>query len=79
MLREQASSCVSSLPIPAPASAAAELERVFEPFFTTKPRGSGLGLAICERIIAAHGGDIHAENARGGGAVVTVTLPVVRS
>jgi len=57
----------------------ADLERVFEPFFTTKARGSGLGLAICERIIAAHGGDIRAGNARGGGAVVTVTLPVVRS
>ena len=62
-----------------PGFTAADLERVFEPFFTTKPRGSGLGLAICERIIAAHGGDIHAGNARGGGAVVTVTLPVVRS
>jgi two-component system nitrogen regulation sensor histidine kinase GlnL len=62
-----------------PGFRAAELERVFEAFFTTKPRGSGLGLAICERIVAAHGGDIHAENARGGGAVVTVTLPVVRS
>jgi signal transduction histidine kinase len=60
-----------------PGFEAAELERVFEPFFTTKPRGSGLGLAICERIIAAHGGDIHAENGRSGGAVVTVTLPVV--
>ncbi|MFI5395083.1 MAG: nitrogen regulation protein NR(II) [Candidatus Binatia bacterium] len=62
-----------------PGFEAAKLERVFEPFFTTKPRGSGLGLAICERIIAAHGGDIHAENGRSGGAVVTVTLPVVHS
>ncbi len=62
-----------------PGFAAADLERVFEPFFTTKARGSGLGLAICERIVAAHGGDIHAENARGGGAMVTVTLPVVAS
>jgi len=53
------------------------VERVFEPFFTTKPRGSGLGLAICERIVAAHGGDIRAENRRTGGAVVTVTLPLV--
>ncbi|MFN8626979.1 MAG: ATP-binding protein [Candidatus Binatia bacterium] len=56
-----------------------EPERIFEPFFTTKPRGSGLGLAICERIVAVHGGDIRAENRRGGGAVVTVTLPVVHS
>jgi len=53
------------------------VERVFEPFFTTKPRGSGLGLAICERIVAVHGGDIRAENRRGGGAVVTLTLPVI--
>jgi two-component system nitrogen regulation sensor histidine kinase GlnL len=57
----------------------ADLERVFEPFFTTKPRGSGLGLAICERIVAAHGGDIHAENGRRCGAVITVTLPVVHT
>jgi two-component system nitrogen regulation sensor histidine kinase GlnL len=62
-----------------PGFGAADLERVFEPFFTTKARGSGLGLAICERIVAAHGGDIHVGNARGGGAVVTVTLPVVHS
>jgi two-component system nitrogen regulation sensor histidine kinase GlnL len=54
----------------------ADVERVFEPFFTTKPRGSGLGLAICERLIAAHGGDIRAENRAHGGAAITVTLPV---
>lgn len=54
-----------------------DVERVFEPFFSTKPRGTGLGLAICQRIMATHGGDIRAENRRGGGAVVTVTLPLV--
>ena len=55
------------------------VERVFEPFFTTKPRGSGLGLAVCERIVAVHGGDIRAENGRGGGAVITVNLPLFGS
>jgi len=53
------------------------VDRVFEPFVTTKARGSGLGLAICERIVAAHGGDIRATNRPAGGAAVLVTLPVV--
>ncbi|MBI3785093.1 MAG: PAS domain-containing protein [Deltaproteobacteria bacterium] len=53
------------------------LDRVFEPFFTTKARGSGLGLAICERIVAAHGGVIHAENRPSGGALVSVNLPLI--
>ncbi len=62
-----------------PGFAPHDVERVFEPFFTTKPRGSGLGLAVCERIVAVHGGDIRAENARGGGAVITVNLPLFGS
>lgn len=52
------------------------IDRVFEPFVTTKARGTGLGLSICERIIAAHGGDIRAENRQAGGALVTVSLPM---
>jgi two-component system nitrogen regulation sensor histidine kinase GlnL len=52
-----------------PGFAPEAVERAFEPFFTTKPRG---------RIVAVHGGDIRAENGRGGsGGVVTVTLPLV--
>jgi two-component system OmpR family sensor kinase len=37
--------------------------------------GSGLGLAIVAGIVAAHHGEVHAENAAGGGARFTVRLP----
>jgi two-component system, NtrC family, nitrogen regulation sensor histidine kinase GlnL len=60
-----------------PGFSADVVERAFEPFVTTKARGSGLGLAICERIVAAHGGDIRATNRPTGGAAVLITLPLV--
>jgi len=37
--------------------------------------GVGLGLAICKAVVSAHGGEITAANAVGGGAEFTVTLP----
>jgi two-component system, NtrC family, sensor kinase len=59
-----------------PGFAAADLPRVFEPFFTTKAagEGTGLGLAICRGIVEALGGEISAENAKAGGARVTLRL-----
>jgi len=51
---------------------------IFEPFFTTKTEGSGLGLWIVQQIITAHGGDIGAVNAPGGGAVFALHLPLLR-
>ncbi|MCC6624864.1 MAG: two-component sensor histidine kinase [Deltaproteobacteria bacterium] len=53
-----------------------ELDQVFEPFRTHRIHGTGLGLAIARRIVEAHGGGIRAANAEGGGAIVTVTVPV---
>jgi two-component system OmpR family sensor kinase len=39
------------------------------------PGGAGLGLSIARGIAVAHGGEIRAENAAGGGARFEVTLP----
>ena len=51
-------------------------DKVLEPFFTTKGGGTGLGLAIADRIIRGHHGNISVEERRGGGAAVTVSLPI---
>ncbi|WP_158639091.1 hybrid sensor histidine kinase/response regulator [Elioraea rosea] len=54
--------------------------RIFEPYFTTKPVGvgTGIGLSVCHGIIAAHGGTITIDDAPGGGARFTITLPHAR-
>jgi signal transduction histidine kinase len=53
-------------------------EQAFEPFFTTKPRGLGLGLTIARKFFEQHGGSARAENAPGGGAKVTLSLPLLK-
>lgn len=54
------------------------LPHIFEPFFTSKPtgKGTGLGLSISYDIIHLHGGELMVENAKDGGALFTVILPV---
>ena len=52
------------------------MTRVFDPYVTTKSRGTGLGLAIVKKIIDEHNGAVKVENLPGGGASVTVTLPL---
>jgi two-component system NtrC family sensor kinase len=51
--------------------------RVFEPYFTTKPigMGTGVGLAVSVGIVEAHGGTLSVDEAPGGGAAFTITLP----
>ena len=60
----------------------ADLPFVFEKFYRgegarSRLHGSsaGLGLAIARSIVEAHGGEIRAENAESGGAIVTFVLP----
>lgn len=51
------------------------LSRLFEPFASGKSTGTGLGLAIAKNTLRAHGGNIEARNAFGGGAEFTIKLP----
>jgi PAS domain S-box-containing protein len=58
-----------------PGLTAEQQRRIFEPFFTTKTKGTGLGMPIARRIVEAHGGQITAGHASGGGAEIVFTLP----
>ena len=53
------------------------LSRAFEPYMTTKAKGTGLGLAIVKKIVEEHGGHITIENIVGGGARISISLPLV--
>jgi two-component system, OmpR family, sensor histidine kinase BaeS len=59
----------------------ADLPFVFERFYradsarASDTGGAGLGLAISRRIVEDHGGEVFAENATGGGAIVGFRLP----
>ena len=56
----------------------AELPFVKQKFYkgSSKARGSGIGLAVCDEIVQRHGGTFDIANAEGGGAVVTIRLPI---
>ncbi|MBR2521152.1 MAG: sensor histidine kinase [Oscillospiraceae bacterium] len=58
-----------------------ELPQVKWKFYkgSSKERGSGIGLAVCDEIVRLHKGDLIIENARGGGVLVTVVLPIQQS
>lgn len=60
----------------------ADLPLVFERFYRgdgarDRP-GSGLGLAIVAEVVSRHGGEVRAERADGGGALLTARFPSAR-
>ncbi|PJK00958.1 two-component system sensor histidine kinase CreC [Lysobacteraceae bacterium NML91-0213] len=57
-------------------------ERVFERFYSLPrpdgtPRSSGLGLPFVREVARLHGGDVRLQHRDGGGAVATLSLPLV--
>jgi signal transduction histidine kinase len=61
-----------------PGIPAEQLEKIFEPLFTTKARGIGLGLSVSRTLVTANGGTLTASNQPGGGAVLSMELPVAQ-
>ena len=61
-----------------PGIPAEELPYVKQKFYkgSSKARGSGIGLAVCDEIVRLHNGSFDIANAEGGGAVVTMRLPL---
>ncbi|MBL7478456.1 sensor histidine kinase [Legionella bononiensis] len=59
-----------------------EKSKLFKKFYRGKgvltEHGLGLGLAICQKIIAAHDGQIWVENVENKGAAFRFTLPIVK-
>ncbi len=55
------------------------IDKVMEPFFTRREvgKGMGLGLSISYSVVSDHDGELRIENGRDGGAVVTLSLPIV--
>ncbi|MFZ5643261.1 MAG: DUF4118 domain-containing protein [Bacillota bacterium] len=57
-----------------------DIEKIFDKFYRLhSPRlvsGTGLGLAICKGFVEAHRGKICAANKKGGGVVISFTLPL---
>ena len=62
-----------------PGIPADDLPHVKEKFYKggSKAQGSGIGLAVCDEIIRLHNGTLAIGNAKGGGCIVTIRLPIV--
>jgi len=52
------------------------IDRLVEPYITTREKGTGLGLAIVKKIIEDHGGVLSLKDRPGGGASISLRLPI---
>ncbi len=63
-----------------PGIAVGDRKRIWEPFVRLGTKattgGSGIGLAVVKDLVEMHGGTIEVDDAAGGGARFTVTLPI---
>ena len=59
-----------------PGFPAEALEHAFKPFFTTRSAGTGLGLPIVREAVEEMGGRIELGSSPGGGALITMHLPL---
>jgi len=80
-LRAQEGHAVVEVRDHGPGVATGELPLLFRPFFRGSnarlAEGHGLGLTLVQRVARAHGGEVDAENAEGGGLRVTLRLPLL--
>lgn len=60
-----------------PGFEADQATQLMEAFYTTKSHGTGLGLAVVQAVVKAHQGRFAIESPDQGGAVATLTLPLV--
>ncbi|MGM0767124.1 MAG: sensor histidine kinase [Pseudomonadota bacterium] len=60
-----------------PGFEADQAAQLMEAFYTTKSHGTGLGLAVVQAVVKAHQGRFAIESPEQGGAVATLTLPLV--
>lgn len=60
-----------------PGFEAGQAGQLLEAFYTTKSHGTGLGLAVVQAVVKAHQGRFAIESPEQGGAVATLTLPLV--
>jgi two-component system nitrogen regulation sensor histidine kinase NtrY len=52
-------------------------ERLTEPYMTTRAKGTGLGLAIVKKIVEDHRGELILDDNPGGGAIVSLSFPLL--